>query len=386
MTSPDQHIIYEQQSGEQPDTPPSQEGNRIGIIGLGLIGGSIALRLSGEMAVAGYDVNPDTINMATSMGIATLQSIDDIIAYADIIIICTPIGSFPEIVQLLASAWQRQSAQLQSNPPIVADTCSVKRYIHEWAEQLRNVGIPFVGTHPMAGKHTNGIMSAQADLFDKHSWAVSITDSVDLAALLRVSELILSTGSVLVPVDPATHDRSVALVSHLPHVIAAMMSLLLQSDELSTMDRSLVAGSFDDITRVAGSPPELTSQMCTANIDMLAESFRQFSTEIEKIGYELTDPEHAPTLLSNLFTEAHQAYSQLHESNPEPYGPEPYGTGNYNTGIPDSTSIHSALFTLDDPQTFINWMLGLGHDGGRIVEIGCPSPTEVSISFSLPPR
>ncbi len=380
----------------------SETGHRIGIIGLGLIGGSIALRLSGKMGVAGYDIDPGTVHTANSMGIAMLPSIDSVIAYADVIIICTPIGSFPEIVQLLASAWQRRSAQFQSTPPIVADTCSVKRYIHEWAGQLRNVGIPFIGTHPMAGKHTNGIMNAQADLFEGRAWAVSITDSIDLTALLTISELILSTGSVLVPVDPDTHDRSVALVSHLPHVIAAIMSLLLQSDELSTLDRSLIAGSFDDVTRVAGSPPELTSQMCAANIDMLAKSLQRFSTEIERVGHELTDLEYAPGPLSDLFTEAHRSYSQLHEGAYGKYSNESHGYGTYSTDNPDTPSSHSAIFALDDPQTLANWMLGLGRDGGRIVNISylnvtenptenpiesaTENPTEVSISFTVPPH
>ncbi len=352
---------------------PEQARTRIGIIGLGLIGGSMALRLSTQMEVVGYDIDQNNTTTANRLGIATLPSIDDIVSYADVIIISTPIGSFPEIVQLISSSWQRLSAQLQSNPPIVVDTCSVKRYIHAWAEQLANVGIPFIGTHPMAGKHTNGITSAQADLFEVHSWAVSITDSIDIAALLKVSSIILSTGSVVVPADPATHDRSVALVSHLPHVIAAIMSLLLQNDELTAIDRSLAAGSFDDITRVAGSPPELTSQMCEANIDMLAASFRQFSAEIEKIGHELGETQNASAYLSNLFTEAHQAYSHLHEYR--------HGAGNL-----DSNSIHSAIFALDDTQTFINWMLGLGRDGGIIVGISYLDPTEVSISFVLPPH
>ncbi len=396
-----------QGQGAYPYQEPEKQGreqgrHRIGIIGLGLIGGSIALKLSEKMAVAGYDIDPSTINIANSMGIAMLPSIDDVMAYADVILICTPIGSFPEIVQLLVSAWQRRSAQFPSTPPIVADTCSVKRYIHEWAGQLRNVGIPFIGTHPMAGKHTNGIVNAQADIFEGHTWAVSITDSINLTALLTISEIILSTGSTLVPVDPITHDKSVALVSHLPHVIAAIMSLLLQSDELSTLDRSLVAGSFDDVTRVAGSPPELTSQMCAANIDMLTKSLQRFSTEIERVGHGLADLEYAPGHLNDLFTEAHRSYSQLHAGISGKYSNEHHGYGTYSNGNPDTVSSHSAIFTLDDPQTLTNWMLGLGRDGGRIVDISyldatenlikgatikgaTENPTEVSISFAVPP-
>jgi prephenate dehydrogenase len=388
MTNPNQPT--EQSSTEQSSTYHNSQARRVGIIGLGLIGGSIALSLSGKFEVAGYDTDSATTQTAQNMGIATAPNINDIISFADIIMVCTPIAAFPDIVQLLASSSQGYANQPRSKAPIVADTCSVKRYIHKWAEQLEGAGIRFVGTHPMAGKHTSGIRYAQADLFMDHSWAVSITDSTDLAALLEVSAIILSAGSTLVPVAPDTHDRSVALVSHLPHVIAAVMLKLLQVDGLSPLDRSLAAGSFNDITRVAGSPPDLSSQMCAANIDMLSESFQRFRAEIELIGIALGELESAPYALSDLFTHAHNAYSGMSKGMSKEAGDingirDSHGAQDVRrTGEPQYGAPHSAMFILDDPQTLTNWMLGLGRDGGRIVGIGYPGPGEIAISFVLP--
>ncbi len=346
---------------------------RVGIIGLGLIGGSVALNLLGKLELVGYDIDAETINAAQDLGIPTVSHIDALVSFADLIMICTPIESFQSVANLVAESYQKHASAESRHSLVVADTCSVKRAVHSWASRMEEVGIYFVGSHPMAGKHNNGIRAADPALFANHSWALSITDTTDLTALLAVAQIIIGMQAELVPVDPAMHDRSVAIVSHLPHVIASVMATMLANDTSSALGSSLAAGSFEDMVRVAGSPPSLSSQMCNANLDLLLDAFQHFQTALEPARDALASANDVPSILNGFFTEGNKAYASIHAS-----------------GDPASTyasmDIISTVFSLDDQRTLYNWMLGLGHGGGRIVEIGYPSPAEVAISFILPPK
>ncbi|EQD30668.1 prephenate dehydrogenase, partial [mine drainage metagenome] len=164
-----------------------------------------------------------------------------------------------------------------------------------------------------------------------------------------------------------------AIVSHLPHVIASVMAMMLAHDGSSALGSSLAAGSFEDAIRVAGSPLGLSNQMCNANLDMLLDAFQQFQAWLEPARKALTSAIDNPSTLDSFFTGGYEAYVDIHAS----------GSSASEYG---SRDMHSTIFPLNDQQTLSNWMLGLGLQGGRIIEIGYPSYDEVAISYVLPPK
>jgi prephenate dehydrogenase len=232
---------------------------RVAVVGLGLIGGSIALaareRLHAE--VCGWDSEAAAIAAAVRRGAISsgAGSLASAVAGADVVFTAAPVDVLP---QLIGEALAHAPASA-----VVSDVGSTKRTIVEAIVDPR-----FVGGHPLAGAETSGVLNANADLFDGSAWYLTPGAETAAEALTRVEQLIGAFGATVARLDAAAHDRLMAAVSHLPHVFANVLLAHL----LATGVPPALGPSFRDATRVAGSNPAVWSSIYLDNRDQVVRA------------------------------------------------------------------------------------------------------------------
>ena len=254
------------------DTDPAFR--RIAIVGLGLIGGSIAMaarRRWPAISVVGID-RPEIGLAAISRGAVTGSSPDlDAIAGADLVVLATPVSAIPAILGRLN--------ELVGSGTIVTDVGSTKRSSVEAARRLAP-GVAFVGGHPMAGAATSGFESATVELFEGRTWLLTPTSDCLPESVARLGRFISALGAHPRFVDVSTHDRLMAPVSHLPQV--AVSALMLVVGEMAGTDGLGLAGAgLKDTTRLASSPADVWADICATNADHIGEALDRY---IEVLG------------------------------------------------------------------------------------------------------
>jgi prephenate dehydrogenase len=166
---------------------------------------------------------------------------------------------------------------------LVTDVTSVKARVHELAaERLQRPDrlAGFVGGHPMAGREVSGFANSDPDLFAGCAWALCLEPGVTaLADWLDVAALVTGLGARVVPATAAEHDRAVAAISHVPHLLAAALATTAAADPLAG---TLAAGSFRDGSRVAASSPDLVAAMCAGNAAALAPALETVLATLEQ--------------------------------------------------------------------------------------------------------
>ena len=237
----------------------------VAVIGIGLIGGSLlrALAMAGHWAI-GYDLDPSTRAMART-GAAqaprdarwqVAATIADAVGPADLVVIATPLTAVAHVLDEIATA---------GFTGLVTDVVSVKLPVRDLvSRRLQGGGMRlagYVGGHPMAGRETAGFAAADPALFRDCAWVLCLDEETNLADWLGLARLITGLGSRVVPATAEDHDRVVATVSHVPHLLAVALATAV-ADPLAA---TLAAGSFRDGTRVAGSASELIASMCGGN-------------------------------------------------------------------------------------------------------------------------
>lgn len=226
------------------------------VVGTGLIGGSVGmgLRAAGAATVRGVDRSPEHLDRALELGAVDEISADLAQACegADLAVVAVPVGQVVPTVERIASAAPRM---------IVTDVGSAKGPIVAGAEAVLG---SFVGGHPMAGSEREGIEAARADLFEGALWMLTPTAHTDAGAFRKVNTLVQRLGARSLALDPAEHDRLVALVSHLPYAVATTLMELAGSQGDDRVLRA-AAGSFRDVTRTAGSNPGIWKDILSAN-------------------------------------------------------------------------------------------------------------------------
>ncbi len=238
------------------------------IIGLGLLGGSLALDLRRhypEMTIAGVARRQETLDEATALR-CDAQVVFDVLSTSleparesDLVILCTPVQTI--LAQLVALA------PLLAAGAIVTDVGSTKRAVMNAATVLP-AGVYFVGGHPMAGSERKGLAAAQLNLYQGASWALCVpSDAEDAAA--RLSELIRVLGGVPLYLDADTHDALVALSSHLPHVVAGALTNVVFGSADAEAVLPFIAGGFRDSTRIAAASPVMWRDICLTNRDQI---------------------------------------------------------------------------------------------------------------------
>ncbi len=238
----------------------------VGIVGTGLIGASIGLAL-GQVGWkrTGWDADADALTTARICGaiddVATSpQGVAD--ANPSILVLAAPPHAIQELVCDLTT------------DVLVMDVASVKTPILAASTLTR-----FVGTHPMAGREVSGPDAATPALFRGAAWVVT-TDGASSDDLAEIGALVEAVGARVVLMTAVDHDRAVGTVSHLPHVIASALMDMVAGDELSLR---LAAGSFRDLTRVAGSSPEFWKEVLAANSDVLVQTVSAFRDRLDEL-------------------------------------------------------------------------------------------------------
>jgi prephenate dehydrogenase len=268
---------------------------RVLLIGVGLIGGSLALAMKKHrhVIVVGADINTNEVQVANQLGIVdyVAEDIKTEAAQADYIVLATPVEYTTAWIHDL-STWKLKETV------IVTDVGSTKGEIMKAAEALNKKRISFIGGHPMAGSHTSGAVNARADLFCSARYILTPFENEQKEKIDALMHLLEPTGAQFVPLDAATHDQITGVVSHLPHVIAT--SLVRQVKGYSAQNHlvtEMAAGGFRDITRIASSNPHMWRDILKQNRSMLLTLLDDWMKEMEQVkllvengdGHELFD-------------------------------------------------------------------------------------------------
>lgn len=268
--------------------------DRVAIIGLGLIGGSLGLalrkrRLARE--VVGYSRSESSRANALAAG-AVDQVSDDVLAVVrdvDLIYISTPVGTVPGILEQIAPVVEIGCT--------VTDAGSVKTEICR--EGAHFLPASFIGGHPMAGSEKSGVMAADADLFIDRSYILTPQEA-DEELLARFIDLVKSLGAQPIITTPEEHDRLVALTSHLPHLWASALSLTLgRSDEEPRQLTGFSGAGLRDTTRIAASATELWKDIFLSNRVQVLQACAQAERALLDLRRALQD-ENVPALLELL--------------------------------------------------------------------------------------
>ncbi|GAA0347647.1 prephenate dehydrogenase [Bacillus carboniphilus] len=258
------------------------EGNVL-IIGLGLIGGSVALAIKKEhpnSKIGGYDLNSETTKMALLLQVID-EEITNVQAFAeeaDLIILATPVQQSEQWIEKLAS-WKLK------NEAIVTDVGSTKGKIMNTANQLIKQGVTFIGGHPMAGSHKSGVQASKVHLFENAFYLLTPDRNVSQLKVDQLKKWLKGTHAHFIVVSPREHDELTGIVSHFPHIIAA--SIVHQAFGESQVNHDLLkrlaAGGFRDITRIASSNPHMWRDILLHNKDVLLDLMSQWQDEMRVI-------------------------------------------------------------------------------------------------------
>jgi prephenate dehydrogenase len=248
--------------------------NTVAIAGVGLIGGSLglSLRQAGVCShVLGVGRNPGRLEHARQLGI--IDSISTDLAEAsersNLIILCTPVA---QIIADLPVALKHAGADA-----VITDAGSVKAQI----VAASNGDPRFIGCHPMAGSHQTGADAARADLFRGAAWVVTPTEATSERAFRAGEALGRAVGSIVAALSPSDHDQAVALISHLPHVMASSLVAVCDAEKPRTPKLPLLsAGSFRDATRVADSSADLWRDVCMTNRDAIIGAIDRYVDQL----------------------------------------------------------------------------------------------------------
>ena len=257
------------------------------VIGLGLIGGSIALALqkAPDTKIYGYDALPQTRELAKTLKVVheIVESPHEVADKMDFIIFGTPVSATLNWMEQLKD-W------VLKKDVIISDTGSTKALIMKKAEELKQMGITFIGGHPMAGSHKSGVTAAKPYLFENAYYMLTPFKDESPAKLAKLDNLLKYTLGKLVNVDAIEHDHMTAVVSHFPHIVAASLVHQLQLENAQLpMTRSLAAGGFRDITRIASSNPILWRDITLQNRNELIDQLDQWMAEMNRVKSLLED-------------------------------------------------------------------------------------------------
>ena len=251
------------------------------VVGVGLIGGSLALdakrhRLVEE--IIGFGRSARNLRYAKTHGIIDGYILDerDIPADVDFLLNATPvraeISTTAKFLPALAPGC------------IISDVGSVKGEIVRGMERLLPREIPFVGAHPIAGGEEWGAEAAKPDLFVRHRCILTPTRKTDAKALKKVGTLWRRVGARVELMDPETHDRLLGIISHLPHVLVYALVNALARTRVAGVDlKSYCAGGFKDFTRIASSRPELWRDICLMNRKSIGKSLSDYIKNLEQL-------------------------------------------------------------------------------------------------------
>ena len=264
--------------------------DKIGIIGLGLIGGSLAKAFKnrvGTKTIAAFNRNEDVLKQAYDEGVIDLYSteIDDIFSGCDVGFICTPVNFIFDYAQKLIPYIDKDC--------IVSDVGSTKGGIYDKIKTISNK-FCYIGGHPMTGSEKFRYTASKEHLFENAYYIITPAENVPDYKINQFYEAIEKIGAIPVMVSPYLHDYIVASISHVPHIIAS--SLCNNVKALDTPQghmHLMAAGGFKDITRIASSNPDMWESICFENKEQILNVLVSLEEVIKEIKTGILDGNHA---------------------------------------------------------------------------------------------
>lgn len=250
---------------------------RVAVLGLGLIGGSVALALAARglaTSIVGYDAAPEAAEAALARRAITTfaRTPAEAVRNANVIVLATP----PRSLAALLEEIRREVLP----DALITDVASTKREIVDVAERVLPQPQRFVGGHPMAGSEQTGIAAASADLFRAAEWCLTPTERTDSQAVEQAASLVRALGAIPRVLPPHEHDKLVALASHLPLAVAA--ALVRATTGFPTWDAAsaLAASGYRDTTRIAAGSPQMGRDILLGNAEEVVAALDAFLSAV----------------------------------------------------------------------------------------------------------
>ncbi|WP_421927416.1 prephenate/arogenate dehydrogenase family protein [Neoaquamicrobium sediminum] len=261
---------------------PDPMFDRIALIGIGLIGSSLARKirqenLAGEIVISTR--SQETLARAAELGLGDRYVSDpaEAVVDADLVIVSVPVGSSGAVAERIASSLKAGA--------IVTDVGSTKASVIAQMQPHMPEHVHFIPGHPLAGTEKSGPDAGFAELFENRWCILTPLEGTDGAAVERLAAFWRGCGSNIDTMDPQHHDMVLAMVSHLPHIIA--YNIVGTADDLETVTKSEVikysASGFRDFTRLAASDPTMWRDVCLHNKDAILEMLSRFSEDLASL-------------------------------------------------------------------------------------------------------
>ncbi|MGH8643700.1 MAG: prephenate dehydrogenase [Gammaproteobacteria bacterium] len=250
----------------------------LGLIGVGLIGGSLAraLRRTGAVShITGFSLNLQELEKAVELGVIDAYAKDaaETVAGADVVVVAVPLGAMGSIFAEISPAL--------ANETVITDVGSVKHCVVQDARASLGRHWPrFVPAHPVAGTERSGVEASFAQLFDRHRVVLTPLADTELSAVHRVAAMWESAGAIVERMSVDDHDLILAASSHLPHVLAYVLVQTLAAQTRSDDIFRLAAGGFADFTRIASSDPRMWRDIVLANRDAILAITERFGENV----------------------------------------------------------------------------------------------------------
>ncbi len=274
--------------------------NRIAIIGLGLIGGSLGLALhqaKATLEIAGFDMGEGSSLRAFKVGAIDqpCESLKEVVQGAELVVLATPVGVMKSILKDLGL--------FVSPGTVITDVASTKAQVVAWAEEFLPSSVLFVGGHPMTGKEVSGVEVADALLFQNCIYCLTPTQLTQTSALRKVAAFVEMLNARVCYLSPEEHDKQVASVSHLPFIASVALMSTVAQDETWSEAALLAASGFRDMTRLAGGSPEMYRDICMTNDKAIVTQLDSYIEALQKIRNRIhVQDKH----IGDLFTETQQ--------------------------------------------------------------------------------
>ena len=254
--------------------------NKVGFIGLGLIGGSIAKKMKADhpdIHIYATAHHEETVKEAYREGLIDNDTLLPLTAFhdCDIIFLCAPVQRNLDYLSELKDIIQKDC--------YITDVGSTKTEIHEEVIRL-GLEANFIGGHPMAGSEKTGILAADKTLLENAYYIITPTAITPQSDVEDFREFVRSLGSIPLILDYKTHDYSTAAISHLPHMIAySLVNLVQQIDDDNETMKSIAAGGFKDITRIASSSPVMWQNICASNREQILVLMDKYTALLSRL-------------------------------------------------------------------------------------------------------
>jgi prephenate dehydrogenase len=252
---------------------------KVTIIGLGLIGGSLARALRerlGIIDITAINRSTDPIKRAVEDGSISrgFNELNDFVWDSDIIFICTPVKRAVDYIEIIAKKVKPGC--------IITDVGSTKSEIIEYINNMPDAPV-FIGGHPMAGTEKTGYSSGFSHIFENAFYILSPSKTSTTTSLQLLTDLVMGIGAIPVTIEAHEHDKITACISHVPHIIAsALVNLVKENDSSDSKMQLLAAGGFKDITRIASSSPEMWENIVSSNTEEIGGVIESFIEILEK--------------------------------------------------------------------------------------------------------